>query len=253
MLVYKIQSMKKIAIVIPTYNEVENIFKLTNKILNILPNTNIYVVDDTKDFQIPIKFKDKRINYFLRKNKKGRGSAVLYGLKKALKDKNNELLFEMDADFSHSPDEIIKNIKVFNKKKLDLLIASRYLKKSQIINWSIFRKLFSKLSNFLVNLVLDIGVTDHTNGFRIYSRRSINLIIKKCGKIADGFIILSEILLIIKLNNLKIDEVPTVFLNRKRGKSSVNTKLIVESLIGVVKLYYIKKKFLTLSKAFKKI
>ena len=234
--------MKNIAIVIPTYNEAENIFKLTNKILTILPNTNIYVVDDTKYFQTSIKFKDKRVNYFLRINKKGRGSAVLFGLNKAIKNKNNELFLEMDADFSHSPSEIIKNIKVFKKKKLDLLIASRYLKKSQILNWSIFRKLFSKLSNFLVNLILNIGVTDHTNGFRIYSRRSTKLIIKRCGKIADGFIILSEILLVIKSKNFKIDEVPTRFLNRERGKSSLNIKLIIESLVGLIKLYYIKKK-----------
>jgi len=234
--------MKKIIIVIPTYNEYDNIFKLTKKILILLPNANIYIVDDTKYEKSSIRFKDKRIKYFLRKNQKGRGSAVLLGFKKALKIKSNYLFLEMDADFSHNPNEIIKNIQIFRRKNLDLLISSRYLTKSKIINWSIFRKLFSRLSNFLANQILNIGVTDHTNGFRIYSRKSVKLIVKKCGKIGGGFIILSEILLIIKSENLKIGEVPTKFINRKRGESSVNIKLILQSLFGLIKLYFIKKK-----------
>lgn len=91
---------------------------------------------------------------------------------------------------------------------------------------------------------MNVGLTDHTNGFRIYSRRSVELIVKKCGKIGDGFIILSEILLTIKSKNFTIGETPTIFLNRKRGESSVNTKLIIESLIGLIKLYFIKKRII---------
>ena len=98
--------MKKIVIIIPTYNEKENIFKLTKEILRIIPKSTIYIVDDTKHFNLKNQFKDKRINYFLRKNKKGRGSAVLYGFKKALKNKSNKIFVEMDADFSHNPNEL---------------------------------------------------------------------------------------------------------------------------------------------------
>ena len=100
--------------------------------------------------------------------------------------------------------------------------------------------LFSKLSNLLAGALLNVGVTDYTNGYRIYSRRSVKLITKKCGKIGDGFIVLSEILLMIKLNNFKINELPTIFVNRKRGQSSVNFKLIIQSLVGLIKLYFIK-------------
>jgi len=123
---------------------------------------------------------------------------------------------------------------------LDLLISSRYLEKSKIINWSIQRLIFSKLSNILASLLLNVGVTDYTNGFRIYSRRSVELIVRKCGKIGDGFIVLSEILLTIKLKKYKISELPTIFVNRKRGESSVNLKLIFQSLFGIIKLYLIK-------------
>ena len=234
--------MEKIIIVIPTYNEDANIVKLTKKLQNILPQSLIFVVDDTKDTKIGKFFiKNKRVNYFLRKNKKGRGSAVLYGLKRSLKNKNSEIFIEMDADFSHDPKEIKKNILIFKKKKLDLLISSRYLKESKIFNWSISRRIFSLLANFLAKILLKIEVSDYTNGFRIYSRRSVILITKKCGRIGDGFIVLSEILLTIKSHDYKIDEVPSIFTNRKRGESSVNSKLIIQSLIGLIKLYFIKK------------
>ena len=232
--------MSNIAIVIPTYKEKDNIFKLTNKILKLHPKTRIYVVDDTKDENLKKYFKSKKIKYFLRKKQKGRGSAVLYGLKKSLKNTTSKIFIEMDADFSHDPKELKSKILFFKKRNLDLLIASRYLKKSKIINWSLQRLLFSKLSNILARYLLKVGVTDYTNGYRIYSRRSVKLITKKCGKIGDGFIVLSEILLMIKLNNFKIHELPTIFINRKRGQSSVNFKLIIQSLVGLIKLYFIK-------------
>jgi len=97
------------------------------------------------------------------------------------------------------------------------------------------------MANFLAKLLLNLGVSDYTNGFRIYSRKSVELITKKCGNIGDGFIVLSEILLIIKIFNLKISEVPSIFVNRKRGESSVNFKLIIQSFLGLIKLYFIKK------------
>ena len=232
--------MSNIAIVIPTYKEKDNIFKLTNKILKLHPKTRIYVVDDTKDENLKKYFKSKKIKYFLRKKQKGRGSAVLYGLKKSLKNTTSKIFIEMDADFSHDPKELKSKILFFKKRNLDLLISSRYLKKSKIINWSLQRLLFSKLSNLLARYLLNVGVTDYTNGYRVYSRRSVKLITKKCGKIGDGFIVLSEILLMIKLNNFKINELPTIFVNRKRGQSSVNFKLIIQSLVGLIKLYFIK-------------
>ena len=79
----------------------------------------------------------------------------------------------MDADFSHNPNELKRNIKFFNKQKLDLLISSRYLKKSKIINWSLSRKVLSFLSNFLAELLLSANLTDYTNGYRIYSKDSV--------------------------------------------------------------------------------
>ena len=92
----------------------------------------------------------------------------------------------------------------------------------------------------LAKFLLRVKVSDYTMGYRIYSRQATNHVIKNCGKIGDGFIVLSEILLIIKLNALKIGEIDTIFVNRARGESSVNMKLIFLSLLGLLKLFIIK-------------
>ena len=148
----------------------------------------------------------------------------------------------MDADFSHDPAELKRNINFFKKNSLDLLIASRYLRKSKIINWSISRKIISFLANFLARKILEIPISDFTNGYRIYSKRSVKKIIKNCGKIGDGFIVLSEVLLEIYRNNYKIDEIHSVFVNRQRGESPVNLSLILQSFFGLIKLYLKKRK-----------
>ena len=122
---------------------------------------------------------------------------------------------------------------------LDLLIASRYLKNSKLYNWSIQRRIFSFMANFLAKILLNVGVSDYTNGYRIYSRRALKVVISKCGKIGDGFIVLSEFLLQLKLHNFKISETPSIFVYRKRGESSVNLRLILQSLFGLLKLYLV--------------
>jgi len=236
--------MKKIAIIIPTYNEAENIIRLIKKIKNCLSNVNIYVIDDSPIPEIGklINSNYKNVKYYFRKNKLGRGSAVLFGMKKALEDGKFNLFIEMDADFSHNPNELKKKISCFKRNNLDMLIASRYLDDSKILNWSLPRKVLSKLSNTLARVFLKINIKDFTNGFRFYSIRSAKKIVKNCGNIGSGFIILSEIIVVINNNNFKIQEVPTIFVNRTRGKSSVNIKLVIQSFLGLIKLTLIKKK-----------
>jgi dolichol-phosphate mannosyltransferase len=238
--------MSNINIIIPTYNEDENILALIKEIRKHVPDSKICIVDDSKIDTINKILKKgniRNIIYFHRKNKKGRGSAVIFGFKKLFNKNNNQIFIEMDADFSHRPSELKRNIKLFKKNKSDLLISSRYLKNSKILNWPVSRKILSKYSNILAKFILKINITDYTNGFRIYSNNSINLIIKKCGYIGDGFIVLSEILTIIHINNLRINETHSIFLNRVRGQSSVNIKLILQSLMGLLKLFIIKKKY----------
>ncbi len=236
--------MKSIGIVIPAYNEKENILKLIKKIRNNL-NCLIIVVDDSADFytqKILKKSKIKNIKYFNRGKKSGRGSAVLFGFKKLIKIKKNiNCLIEMDADLSHSPSELKRNISYFYKNSLDLLIGSRYLLESKIINWPLSRRILSKLSNMLAKILLGVPVNDYTNGYRFYSRSAAKTIILKCNKTGGGFIILSEIILILWKKNYKISEIKSIFRNRVRGESSVNIKLVIESFFGLIKLYLLKK------------
>jgi dolichol-phosphate mannosyltransferase len=239
--------MSEINIIIPTYNEEDNISKLLKAIVKKLPNCKITIVDDSKNNNIQLVLKKvklrKNIMYIHRKNSRGRGSAVLFGFKKRLKKNTKQIFVEMDADFSHNPSELKKNIKLFKDQKSDLLISSRYLPKSKIFHWSLSRRIFSKLSNILARIILNIKVSDYTNGFRIYSKDATKLIVKKCGKIGDGFIVLSEILLILDINKFKINEVSSIFINRVRGESSVNLKLIIQSFMGLIKLFFIKRNY----------
>ncbi len=238
--------MKKIAIIIPTFNELDNIEDLINKISKNIPESSIFIIDDTKDPDIGnlITLKNLKAKYFHRENAKGRGSAVLFGLNEALKENKFDIFVEMDADFSHNPDELRKNIEKIIKSDLDLLIASRYLKNSKIINWSLQRRVLSKFSNFLARILLGIKLNDFTNGFRFYSKKASEKITKKCGNIGDGFILLSEIIVVLNNNSFKIEETDTIFINRVRGESSVNTRLVLASLYGIIKLFFIKNKLI---------
>ena len=231
--------MGKIALIIPTLNELENIEKLVTEIKSNLKDVSIFIVDDSNDNSLGEHINKKKIqaHYFHRKNSSGRGSAIMFGLKKCLEIDGFDIFIEMDADFSHDPKELPRNINYFLENNLDLLIASRYLKKSKIVNWSLSRRIFSKLANFLAKNLLNIKLSDFTNGFRIYSKKSCKIILTKCGNIGDGFIILSEILQEINNAKLKISEIETLFVNRTRGESSVNFNLLIMSLIGLFKLF----------------
>ena len=227
-----------VAVIIPAYKEAENIEKLVKSILEIVEKPTIIIVDDSPNNEIESIIKPfENIIYLYRGRKLGRGTAVIEGMKTIIKLKNIDKIIEMDADLSHEPKEIKGNLEIFSSENLDLLISSRYLKQSKIINWSYRRKIFSFLANKLAKLLLEIPVTDYTNGFRIYSRKSIEHIILNCGKSGDGFIILSEILVELYFNNFKISETSSVFRNRLRGESSVNFKLIMKSLISLFKIY----------------
>ena len=163
-------------------------------------------------------------------------------MKKILNEKNINLVVEMDTDLSSHPKELKKNTKIFLKNKLDLLVMSRYKKGSKIINWPLRRRIFSFLSNKLAQFLLRINVTDYTMGYRIYSRRAAKHAVNNCGKVGTGFIVLSEILAELNSKKFNIEDVPTVFTNREKGKSSVGIKLVYDSLVGLFKIYFIQQK-----------
>lgn len=230
--------MMKTVVVIPAFNESENIIKLITEIEKFDFITKIVVVDDSPNtltlniFQQTSFTKTKLIQ---RNYKQGRGSAVLRGMYELITE-DFKYLVEMDADFSHSPNEIRNLLSTAEENGAHCVIASRYVHGSKIINWPLSRKIFSKMANKLAKKVIKTHINDYTNGFRIYKKEAVEIIIENCGRIGDGFIILSEIIKVLYKSNLQILEVKTVFINRIRGESSLTFKEIKNSLNGLLML-----------------
>lgn len=226
--------MSKTLVIIPTYNEEENIARLVDTLFGLNLNLDILVVDDGNDGTANIiEERRKQIqNLFLikRGSKGGRGKAVLEGIKFAL-EKNYGLIVEIDADFSHNPQELPTLLAVSGDNTL--VIGSRYARGSKIVGWPLKRRVFSKLANFYANLVLGIGLSDYTNGYRVYGRKAAEKI--DFDKVrSSGYIVLSEIAYQLFKKGVKFVEVPTIFINRRQGVSNFSLKEIKESFLSVI-------------------
>ena len=235
--------MKKLAVIIPAYRESENILALCDEILSFWPTADILIVDDSPD-NFTVDAVENRgleqVSIIHRETKGGRGSAVVFGISQYI-DEEYDFYLEMDADFSHQPSEIPSLVTYAENESLDILIASRYLAESKILNWSLSRRLFSRLANVVARFVLNVPVKDYTNGFRLYSKPAANIVVDNCGQLGSGFIILSEILVNIHYRGCRVGEIQTEFLNRVRGESSLSLSEIWSALVGLIKIHKLKK------------
>lgn len=230
-----------ILITIPTFNEAENIGRLCENLLNTYPEVHVFVVDDAspdgtarKVEELQGKFPG-RLHLLKRTGKGGRGSAVLDGFRFGLK-KNYDLFFEMDADFSHNPEEIPLFLEKM-REGYDMVLGSRYLPTSKIFDWGWKRTFFSKWANVYARLVLRIPISDYTNGYRCYTRSAIEAL--DLGIIeAKGYVVLSEVAYQLFLKKKKIGQVPTVFVNRRRGISNLSSHEIKEAFLSVLRIRF---------------
>ena len=227
-----------IAIIIPTYNEKENIKRLVQRIYKVLPRAIIVVVDDSPNDGTLKAIKQLSKKYSLlriisRNKKQGRGSAVLAGFSYAKKHYDPDIFIEMDADLSHDPNELLGLIKRCEKKTV--IIGSRYIKGSKIINWPVKRRVASKLSNLLVRVMLGVPLHDSTNGYRCYPREAINHLLSR-KYISGGYIVLSEVAYLLMKKGYSFIEVPSVFFNRRRGTSNANLSEFFNALVTLLKL-----------------
>lgn len=232
--------MKKSVVVIPTYNSIKSIRKLLNEILKYLPETKIIVVDDNSPdgtaTEIKNNFiKNKRVILIVRKKKEGRGSAVIEGFREGLKDNSIKLLIEMDSDFAHNPKDLNRLIEKANTS--DVIVASRYLLKSQIIKWKLKRRIISRVANLWVRFLLGFKLTDNTNGFRCYNRHALEKINFDLIS-AKGFIVLTEIAYQIYKEDFKFGEIPIDFKPVDLNKSNLNMKEIKEAFFTVLRLRF---------------
>lgn len=219
-----------ISIVVPTLNEAKNLETLVKKINDISAKYKIIFIDDnSKDGTLEIlKRLSKRYNviFFVRKNKRGYGSALKLGLEKA---KNSDIIITMDADLSHNPSDIPKLIRKLQKD--DIIVGSRYIAGGKIRGWPLLRRITSKLTNILVSFSLGSGVKDNTSGYRAYSGELVRKMIRNLK--SRGYSVLEELLFLARKENARISEVPIVFQNRKKGRSKAN---MIKEALGLIKL-----------------
>lgn len=230
--------MSKIYIVIPTYNEKNNIIKLIEQIFALgIEGLNILVVDDNSpDGTGQIVEERKKINPQLdilhRLRKEGLGKAYLAGFSEALK-RGADYIFEMDADFSHDPRYIPEFL---NKiKDYDLVLGSRYINGGGTKNWNLARRLISRFGNIYARLILDLPLRDLTGGFKCY-RHAVLEKINLAGLSSVGYNFQIETTFKAYQAGFRIAEIPIIFTERAEGKSKFNLKIILESFWQVLLL-----------------
>jgi dolichol-phosphate mannosyltransferase len=227
-------------IIIPTYNEKENIIVILQAVLSLPGEFHVLVVDDSSPDQTADLVREFSISFpcrlFLeeRKGKGGLGTAYIHGFKWALK-RNYAFIFEMDADFSHNPNDLIRLYKACAQGQADLAVGSRYVKGGGIINWPFSRILLSKGASLYTRLLTKMRVMDPTAGFVCY--RSAVLAGINLDRIRFvGYAFQIEMKYAAWQLGFKIKEVPIIFQDRTRGSSKMNKGIIKEGVLGVWRL-----------------
>jgi len=229
----------KTIIVIPTYNEIDNIEKLILAVLSIMPKTHILVVDDsspdgTAKAVEDMKRNDERIHLIVRPEKSGLGTAYIAGFKYAL-ERNYDAVFEMDADFSHDPNELPNLLNALEGH--DLVIGSRYLTGVNVVNWPLRRLILSYGANLYTRIITGLPIKDATGGFKCFRAEALRKIeLDKVRTNGYGFQI--EMNYLLWKSGAKIKELPIIFIDRRSGVSKMNKKIIFEAVFLVWKLVF---------------
>lgn len=227
-------------IIIPTYNEIENIERLIRNIFSLQKKFHILVVDDNSPDQTAEKVRQLQTEFFgalfleERQGKLGLGSAYIHGFKWAL-TRDYEFIFEMDADFSHNPNDLIRLYNACTRGGADVAIGSRYVTGVNVINWPMSRVLLSWLASKYVRMITGMDIHDTTAGFVCYKREVLIAIdLEKIQFVGYAFQIEMKFKSFIK--KFKITEVPVIFTDRTRGTSKMSSGIISEAVFGVINM-----------------
>jgi len=234
--------MSKALIVIPTYNEIENIERLLRNIFSLQRTFDVLVVDDnspdqTADVVTSLQESfDDRLFLLKREGKQGLGTAYIAGFRWAL-EREYEYVFQMDADFSHNPNDLIRLYNACEKQGFDLAIGSRYKTGVNVVNWPMSRVLLSWLASRYVQFVTGMNIHDTTAGFVCYRRSVLEKI--RLDKIKFvGYAFQIEMKFKIYLSKLKIVEIPIIFTDRTKGESKMSSGIISEAIFGVISMKF---------------
>ncbi|HMS33652.1 MAG TPA: polyprenol monophosphomannose synthase [Ignavibacteria bacterium] len=233
--------MKRTLVIIPTYNEAENIIKIIPEVLkNSTPDNefNILVVDDNSPdgtAKLVEDLHNDKINILKREKKSGLGTAYVAGFHYAIRN-NYDYVFEMDADFSHDPKYLKGFIEKINQG-FDLVIGSRYINGISVLNWPIRRLILSYLASVYTRMVTGLKVMDTTAGFmcyRVTALKQINLDEVK----SNGYSFQIEMKFKFFKKGFKITEIPILFIDRLEGESKMSRKVVYEAYFMVWKLKF---------------
>jgi dolichol-phosphate mannosyltransferase len=234
--------MSNALVVIPTYNEIGNIERIIRNVLSLQRDFDVLVVDDNSpdgtSNAVQNLIKDFPKNLFLvtRKGKLGLGTAYIHGFKWALQ-RDYEYIFEMDADFSHNPNDLIRLHNACQKGGFDMAIGSRYKTGVNVVNWPLSRVLLSWLASKYVRFITGMDISDTTAGFICYKRAVLEKIhLDKIKFVGYAFQI--EMKFKTYLSKFKIVEVPVVFTDRTQGKSKMDGGIISEAIFGVISMKF---------------
>ena len=232
--------MSKNLVIIPTYKEKDNIEKIIRKVFSLKVDFNILIIDDnspdgTADIvkNLMTEFPN-RLFIEERQGKLGLGTAYIHGFKYALQ-RDYEYIFEMDADFSHNPKDLVRLYEACADKGFDVAIGSRYISGANVVNWPLKRILISYWASFYVRMVTGMRIKDATAGFKCYRRKvleSINLDLIKF----IGYAFQIEMKFTAWKHGFKITEVPIVFTDRTMGESKMSKHIFKEAFIGVLQM-----------------
>jgi len=228
---------KKSLIIIPTYNELENIKRLIPDILDRYENTDILIVDDnspdgTGSYVSSLASSDKRIRIIQREKKLGLGTAYITGFKYAIQNKY-DFIFEMDADYSHDPGEIENFLKAIEHN--DLVLGSRYLTGVNVINWPMRRLILSYFANFYTHFITRLPIHDSTGGYKCFRREVLEAI--NLDKIkSNGYAFQIEMTYKAWKKGFRIKEISIIFVDRVKGNSKMSRKIVREAILMVWKL-----------------
>lgn len=230
----------KALIILPTYNESENLEEIVGRIFAETGSVNILVVDDNSpDGTGAIadelaKSNEGRLKVNHREKKLGLGSAYVMGFKHAL-DEGYEAVITMDADGSHDPAHLPAMLKGI--EEYDVVIGSRYIPGGSVVNWGIGRKVLSRTANMVARAFLGLEVKDATSGFRCI-RTSVVRELELINLKSDGYSILEELTCLFQRHNLKVLEIPITFYNRRRGSSKIDRSEIIKAMFTIVRLAF---------------
>jgi dolichol-phosphate mannosyltransferase len=234
---YKVENMKHI-ILIPTYNESENIENIISTIFSMYPNLYIKIIDDnspdgTGNLVKSMMIRCPNLSILERKNKEGLGKAYIAGFNEIFKDNNLTHVITMDADMSHDPIYLKEMIKM--SKDYDLVIGSRYVKGGDTIGWEFWRRMLSKFGNIYAGIITGTFMKDLTGGFNCMNLdflRKINV----DSIDSSGYAYQIEMKYMFYKNGAKVKEVPIIFKNRIGGESKISNHIISEGIIAPWKM-----------------